>query len=1245
MPETASLNTQVVRVVATGGAGTIRYSITNGNVGGAFRIGGGTGLVRVNAALDFETRSSYTLTINAESVGTTVQGDFTLRITVQDVNEPHEFVTLCALDPNPCQFRINENVAGGENLGRVYASDPDASTSPNGTLAYSISNPRLPFSVDAMGNIRTTQSLDREERDTYSFMLVVRDGCVGGCSLTRETAIQVSVNDLNDNAPVFTLNPDTVELSEDAADDAIVAQYIATDADIGTNAVITFSLAPNTFPFSLNQNGILTLTGSIDFETTQSYTVTITASNAGTNLATSTETTIQILNVNDNTPAFVGAPYSGTVVENSPASTSLLQVSAVDADLGIHGEIRYFITGGNFNDSFMIGQIDGQISVRNNIDRETISSFNLAVEVRDRGTPQQKKSRTIIPVSVVDENDNAPVFQPDSFSVQLREDLPVGEDVVQVVASDADLPNTPNSNIVYSIRSGNAQNRFVINPNDGQVRIQNPLDFETTTSYNLIVEGRDEGTPVMTGTASISIAILNINENPPTLTGDQVVEISEAAPVNTQVAIFDALDPDQMAVTFSISDGNSEGKFTIGASSGAITLASSLDYEMTTRYVLRIGASDGQQSTFADLTVIVLDENEFSPEFFGPTAFSIVEEQPAGITVGTVSARDADRDAVVTYSFVQQDRATNLFLLDPASGEITTRDVLDREQLTQIFAPPISMVTVQISARDNGSPSMRNVRDYSITLEDINDNSPVFSDASYSNMILENLEGEQNAFDAVATDADLGSNAELSYSFTLSNNLGSTNPFRIDSSSGTVTVTSPLDCEQQPFYLFSITATDMGSTPRASTVIGNLTVIDVNDNSPIFDQPVYRTSISEDTIPMTDIQTVRATDADKGLNGEVEYTIISSFDFTLSLETSLIRTTFEVGRSTGILRNLNEFDFESVSQINITVFANDRGIPQRSSSTLVIIDIQNIDEQAPIFFSQCDALVSEGIPVGAFVTTCVARDLDTIAIGNQPPIAYALNPPSSFFQIDPVTADITTTGSLDREISSGMSVMVEATDLAGKVTTQRAVIRLTDINDNAPSFLNTPYAFLYSGSAVLQLQNFLTVSADDPDSGFNGTVSYSVGNVDQISSTSTQVEVIATDMGSPASLSNSTIVSVTFERPCQLQEYAISASTGELSASLLCSVDVMPTSVPLVLGERNALTCIMATNTPVTYQWLQNSTTITAPQLVTNGVTEVMVRFTLSNIRFSDAGEYACKASTTAGSLQTPETTAFILGK
>jgi len=475
-------------------------------------------------------------------------------------------------------------------------------------------------------------------------------------------------------------------------------------------------------------------------------------------------------------------------------------------------------------------------------------------------------------------------------------------------------------------------------------------------------------------------------------------------------------------------------------------------------------------------------------------------------------------------------------------------------------------VTLQIAATDNGSPSRQSLRDYTITLVDINDNSPTFSDSMYSNQLRENLPAGQEVFSVRATDSDLGTNSQISYSFTLTNNQGSSNPFLIDQTTGAITTIASLDCELQPIYLFSITATDAGSPQRSSTVTGNLTLIDENDNDPLFSQMIYRVTVPEDLTPGTTVMQFNATDRDKGLNGEIQYSVDSNPN--INFVEGEADVAFQI-ESNGRLFAVNLFNFERNSEVNVTVFANDRGLPRRSSSALLVITVTNVDE-APPFFSRCDRFftVSENVNIGSTVATCEAIDFDSLATGNQLPIRYSLRG-SSQFAINPTNGEISSTVLLDRENEANnnglSSFTVDATDLAGRTTSRLVQVAIEDVNDNAPQFSNTPYSYHFTDSFIESTsQAFFTVRASDRDAGNNAIVTFMVGGIVRTSETETQVEIIARDNGIP-SLNSTTYITITFESPCQLQKYAFT-TTSILSAKLLCSVSVNSSSLALTLG-------------------------------------------------------------------------------
>ena len=1241
--ETASVGTEVTTIQASGGAGMIRYSLVNNNV--PFVIGLMTGSILVDGNLNYETVMSYDVIVRAESVGTIVSGTATQTVHITDINEQPVWVTQCALDNN-CEYSVAEN-SGAQNVGPLLeVMDLDLSTVPNGQIEYTIDtlNSQLPFSVGNNGQVRTSRPLDREAREMYVFTVVASDR--GTPSLSVQTMFRVRVTDVNDEAPFFIQGPTAFTIAENEPQGNTVAQYIARDNDTMPNAQITYTLSPNVgIPFSLNEdNGALSVSGPIDYEDPNSreFSIDITANNPPH--STTVRTLITVTDVNDNTPTFVG-DYTSSVSEHSARGTLVDTVLATDADSGTNGEVIYSIVGGNSQGLFAIDRIDGHVTTAGDIDREEVTSFELRVRARDRGSPRLSSFTTVI-VTVVDINDNSPVFNPDVYMASVREDLSANSQVFTVFATDSDEPGNPNSEIVYSIVGGNTGSVFAID-SSGVVTTTGMLNHEETQSYALLIQAADQGTPQMFDTATATVTVVNVNEAPPSLSGNQTVNVSEAAPINFPVANFSAIDPDFMPVSINISSGNEEGKFTIN-SNGVISLAASLDFETTRIYLLGVVASDGQQSDQAFLLVNVIDENEFAPEFGGPFNFQIEEERASGVLVGSVHATDRDGSSPnneILYS-TTHNSFQNYFTLDSSTGEIRTAAILNREELTDVFPVPSSSLSVTIFARDGGSPAKQDTTTITITLVDINDNTPEFADTEYTTSLLEN-QPSQIILTLSASDLDLGSNGDIDYSFTVIPLSGSS-LFRIESNE--ISTTGGLDCELEASYSFTIVATDRGNPPLNASVAGTLNLLDQNDNNPIFTENVYTFVVSESSPTESIVGQVVATDADKGTNGEVVYSIINQDDLEVQAESTGDGVTFfEIDANTGEIIHVTPFDFESFPQVNITVQANDRGIPRRSSTALVVFNVSNVDELRPRFLDSCDdTLVSENIPINSLVVNCMAIDLDNTTTPDDPDwITYTIlsGNDDNTFMIVPNTGAILNRVELDYETATFYQLRVQATDGSGRSRTTSLFIDILDENDNAPQFLTTSYSFTMTEEAIeAQTQVIATVQARDEDSQSNGDVVYSIedNGIERVSEDETRITVTARDRGDTPQVSNVTLT-VTFEDECLLQKYSINEQTGAVRADVLCAVEISPRNIDVVLGTNHTAYCRVVRNSLATYQWILNGNAMDVAQALAQDEQEAVLN--VVSVGHEDAGVYACKVTTEAGSLQTSTYSVNVLGK
>ena len=493
--EDTAIGASVVSIQANF-SGIIQFSITGGSIGNAFQIDSMTGDITVSSSLDFETTSVYRLTINATTINGVATDSAIQVINILDVNEQPFFVTPCALN-NTCVFRINENEPIGTFVGRVEADDPDLDI-----LTFSVNDTR--FAISNNGSITTRAVLDFESEDRHVLTVTVTDG-----ALSVTTQVTVIVNNINENPPIFTQAPNPIGIFESIPLGIDFVQFIAEDPD---GDEIIFSLQPSipSLPFDINSgNGILKTNETLDFETIQEYNITVVASNPG-GPSTSVDVLIRVLDVNDNAPVFDQSPYRASVRENSQLGTLVVDVEATDADSMDNGRVGYSIRAGNFNNSFRIDISTGAITVANNIDREVVPNFNLTVVGFDFGVVSMFTTVQVL-ITVLDVNDNAPVFDPDRYKAMVPETQALQSVILTVMATDLDEPGNPNSEIVFGITGGNNEGAFAINSTSGELILIRLLDFEQQSEYTLQVSASDRGVPVMSGFAPIEVQVENIN--------------------------------------------------------------------------------------------------------------------------------------------------------------------------------------------------------------------------------------------------------------------------------------------------------------------------------------------------------------------------------------------------------------------------------------------------------------------------------------------------------------------------------------------------------------------------------------------------------------------------------------------------------------------------------------------------------------------------------------------------------------
>lgn len=407
------------------------------------------------------------------------------------------------------------------------------------------------------------------------------------------------------------------------------------------------------------------------------------------------------------------------------------------------------------------------------------------------------------------------------------------------------------------------------------------------------------------------------------------------------VTSVSATDPDGDTLTYSmiaVHDGRSQNMFAIDPTSGQITTTQKLDREKMTMHYFRVTVKDNgdlQLHGTAMLTVNVDDTNDHGPVFESSEySRDIRESATIGSTIVTVRATDQDQgsNAEIVYSILNPEGPNQAFRIDPRSGVVTTRQRLDRER--------IANYNLEIEASDQAAVSdrKRSTTLLKVGVLDDNDNYPQFEEKNYAIEIPENTDWLDNPVVAHvrASDADEGQNSVIRYSLIGGNTQGH---FSIDSVSGDVSVVSPLDYETVRSYRLVVRAQDNGSPSRSNTTFVTVTILDKNDNDPKFYTSLFTESVSENVDVGYSIVRVQAFDSDGSKNSQIIYTI----------ERAPENMPLMVDKNEGWITTNRELDREEAEAYNFVVVATDKGVPPRSASASVIINVRDINDNDPIF--------------------------------------------------------------------------------------------------------------------------------------------------------------------------------------------------------------------------------------------------------------------------------------------------------
>ncbi|NWI63474.1 CAD23 protein, partial [Todus mexicanus] len=1108
----ATLNATLVTVQALdqdeGPNGTVAYAIAEGNILGTFHINSTTGQIHTVKELDYEiSHGRYTLIVTATDqcpiISCQLTSTATVLVNLNDINDN------CPTFPRPYEgpFDVTEGQPG-PRVWTFLAHDGDSG--PSGQVEYSIisGDPLGEFVISPVEGelrVRKDAELDRENIPFYNLTIAARDRGVPPLSST--ILVGVRVLDINDNDPVLLNLPMNLTLSENAPVSSFVTRVLARDADKGPNALLTFDItAGNTEnAFYINStSGIIYVNRPLDRERVAEYKLTITVKDNPENMRNARRDfdllVISIADENDNRPLFTQSSYLAEVMENAPPGTLVTMfngpILALDGDQGSNAVVTYQLLESSL-DLFVIDNRTGVVSVKQGsmIDREALLDPCLEFTLVARDVAGLNSTANLV-VTILDDNDNRPIFQPASIMARLSENSPPGFSILQVMATDAD--SGLNQQLDYRIEGG-GQDRFLIDAATGVIRVANiSIDREERDAYRLTVVAVDQGTPALSGTATVNLFIDDVNDcRPEFINPIQTVSIPESAVPGTVVAEVTAIDRDLHPrleyylleiVARDDTDAlvpDQQGAFAVDFRTGAVKIKTPLNRELVATYEVTISVHDNASEVIdrsvsvpnAKLTINVLDVNDNTPRFrpFGVTYFTerILEGATQGTTLISISAVDPDKGAngQITYELLNLSPEGYACLEDQSAGQWPAEmgvlgQVGGLEQVSHFrVCHPLGKVVANrtvdyeevqwlnftIRASDNGSPRRSAEIPVYLQIVDINDNNPVFSQPSYQKAVFEDVPLGTVILNVKATDADSGRFALIQYS--LGDGEGK---FGINPNTGDIYILSALDREKKDHYTLTAVARDnpgdVSSNRRENSVqVVLITVLDINDFRPQFSKGQFSTSVYENEPAGTSVITMTATDLDEGDNGVVTYSIEGPG-----------AEAFKINKDSGLIKSQRRL--QSYERFNLTVVATDKGRPPLWGTTMLHIEVIDINDNRPIFVRPPNGTIlhiKEEIPLRSNVYEVYATDKDE---GLNGAVLYNLlktgagNKDWEYFSIDSVSGLIQTAMRLDREKQAVYNLIIVASDQGQPAyeTMQPLQVALDDIDDNEPVFLRPP---------------------------------------------------------------------------------------------------------------------------------------------------------------------------------------------
>lgn len=946
----------------------------------------------------------------------------------------------------------------------------------------------------------TGRVLDRDPPVSIS-TIVVKVECLNLITFNIIThEVRIILKDINDNTPVFQHPSYYVAVNELTPVGSVIFTGFAgwngaVDIDDGPNGQVEYRVLYNpndtesneTVRVSNTLSGHISLMKRLNYEERTRYLVLIQANDRTQyppfRRTATTTLTVDVLDGDDLGPMFLPCnrvnnthdctplTYRVAIPEvTDPKKLNPLNVTppirAVDMDQNIQPpsdrpNILYFILVGQPNtyaQYFSLNKTTAELLVLQPISRDLYQRFTLVIKAeQDNGHPLPAYADLII--EILDENNQSPYFQFATYQGYVSESAPVGTTIfasanltepLGIIALDNDIEETKDPMVTITMDDYTAI--FSLTPTGlvRYLRLLKPVDREIQQTYSFTMvasDGVQQSSPV-----TVNILVIDANDNTPTF-----------AQVSYSVEVFTDMQPGETVIQLSATDADeglnglvtyeivlgAQGDFVISNRTGRITIAPGVSLTVGRAYTLTVRASDNapeaqRKSSITTVYIEVLPPNNQSPPRFPLPSYSleVSEAMRIGAILLNLQATDRENDPI-TYTIVSGD-PQQIFNLTRTIGLLLLGKPLDRETTDKY--------RLVVTASD-GNPGGTSTTTVDIVVTDVNDNDPQFLPDTPSNFSVREEEANVFVGQVTATDPDANANGQVRYRIVNHPDLFFITP------NGSIYTREPLDREQQSQYSLVVEASDGAVDPRRTALTLTILVTDIDDNSPVFSQPVYVVNVPENSPVGTIILNLTAVDADLFSN------------VTYRIKTEAAKQLFSLNPITGELAVLQTVDFENLAAMGLgdsytfQVEAVDQAGIMPPGEATVTVRITDMNDFSPIFSQDLyKGMVAPNAEKGTVITMVFATDRDppgTPASFVRYRVDHDRSPYSgSIFDVEELTGRIITKVNLNEQPSASFKLYVIAYDDGEPVKTNSTLVEITVLQPSKiPIFTQEEYIF------------------------------------------------------------------------------------------------------------------------------------------------------------------------------------------